>query len=911
MRAWQKAVLVVFGIIACGAGTYYAPGIMLKDEGVAQAQILALNCVGDAISCTTSNAEGSVTITTPGTAPPVAVTLGATNTEGVSFEHARADHVHSTSGFTAPGACPAGQYQIADNADGSPTCAQVQFDQVGDAGVTYDAQYVNIVGDTMTGKLTIDVGGASLAIKPALSDHAFIEWYADTAAPGTRSAYAGYPSAGSPTFALVNQVTNGNLDLYTAGTGGIRLLAGGSDKFRTTPSGSILGDRLKLNGFILQNGVTNDDLAYDGDTLPQYGLAWYNDSSPGFTGATGWLSGYYGLRLATGGMPRLSIANNGDVTIASSKLNVGGAEVFRKGVDSFTAITGSATRAQLPSYGYVMEIGSGSSIGSIRIKTTIPFTSGTVMPIIIFEAYAYGRAEHFHSMLSWYAYDSPTDSPDTGVNFVNHAVTHFGAWRPTIELAEEGGYISIRITATASTYYPRILVRGGWVGQSGTEAMFEGWTWDEAAFDAGATDITPVPDKSAKAANIGSLATGAIAATNVQSAIEELEAEKFAKTGGTLTGNLTVANSASNSHVEIGDDSGLRHALIDLHGASTYTDYGARLIRYAGDNGGTELRHRGTGSLRVMTEEAATITLHTGNTQRLAIGQSSIQSSLPISPTTDTGQHLGSNSLRWNQLYAVAVSDGLAGPRFVVNQNQASHYLGAVADGATSIAHRFGNANAFADPSAKIAAFYRDNLTTEVAAVDYWGTFFGAGVSDAAGTAGVYPSAGELSLDADTRLVVRGGSGPRVVRFAGYDPDGAGLTPAFPDLDLTYEGSLKSGGSIIWHAGNDGAGSTLDADLLDGADSTTFVEVAGDTMTGELVNEAAIRWSTSPTLPTCNGAQEGKVIRGGGGTSGIMTKLCFCVSDGAATPVYVWQNLASAALGTATSCPDSTSGATM
>lgn len=35
------------------------------------------------------------------------------------------------------------------------------------------------------------------------------------------------------------------------------------------------------------------------------------------------------------------------------------------------------------------------------------------------------------------------------------------------------------------------------------------------------------------------------------------------------------------------------------------------------------------------------------------------------------------------------------------------------------------------------------------------------------------------------------------------------------------------GGAVVWHAGNDGAGSTLDADLLDGLDSLAFVKADG------------------------------------------------------------------------------------
>ncbi len=68
-------------------------------------------------------------------------------------------------------------------------------------------------------------------------------------------------------------------------------------------------------------------------------------------------------------------------------------------------------------------------------------------------------------------------------------------------------------------------------------------------------------------------------------------------------------------------------------------------------------------------------------------------------------------------------------------------------------------------------------------------------------------------------------------------------------LRLTLDSTLQWGGSTVWHAGNDGAGSGLDADLLDGQDSGYYsnipqrlgytpVNKAGDTMSGTLAFSA-------------------------------------------------------------------------
>lgn len=60
------------------------------------------------------------------------------------------------------------------------------------------------------------------------------------------------------------------------------------------------------------------------------------------------------------------------------------------------------------------------------------------------------------------------------------------------------------------------------------------------------------------------------------------------------------------------------------------------------------------------------------------------------------------------------------------------------------------------------------------------------------------------------------------------------LSTGVVDFDVT---PVVAGTNTIWHAGNDGAGSGLDADLLDGKHASAFVLKAGDTMTGMLTFE--------------------------------------------------------------------------
>jgi hypothetical protein len=61
---------------------------------------------------------------------------------------------------------------------------------------------------------------------------------------------------------------------------------------------------------------------------------------------------------------------------------------------------------------------------------------------------------------------------------------------------------------------------------------------------------------------------------------------------------------------------------------------------------------------------------------------------------------------------------------------------------------------------------------------------------------------------------------------------------------------------------------------------------------------------TLTALPTCNAALEGLslVDAASGGTSGARTRRCLCTSDGAGSPAYAWQNLATGTVDTSTTC---------
>ena len=89
--------------------------------------------------------------------------------------------------------------------------------------------------------------------------------------------------------------------------------------------------------------------------------------------------------------------------------------------------------------------------------------------------------------------------------------------------------------------------------------------------------------------------------------------------GSTLTFD---GSDNGNRNIELGSG-GTGTAFIDLIGDDTYTDYGARFIRWgSGANSTTDLVHRGTGDFRFITSDAANILWLTGGAEKMRMQHS-------------------------------------------------------------------------------------------------------------------------------------------------------------------------------------------------------------------------------------------------------------------------------------------------
>ena len=120
--------------------------------------------------------------------------------------------------------------------------------------------------------------------------------------------------------------------------------------------------------------------------------------------------------------------------------------------------------------------------------------------------------------------------------------------------------------------------------------------------------------------------------------------------GATVTGTLTATSTmfvqggglsltrAGNSNaIEVGaGQTGNHFAFIDFIGDATYSDFGLRLIRgqsgNQGPNTGSQLVHRGTGVLSVITQDEGAFLIKTNNTNRIFVHQNNGR--MGISTTT-------------------------------------------------------------------------------------------------------------------------------------------------------------------------------------------------------------------------------------------------------------------------------------
>ena len=101
----------------------------------------------------------------------------------------------------------------------------------------------------------------------------------------------------------------------------------------------------------------------------------------------------------------------------------------------------------------------------IKIKTNLPFTSGSQMPVISILGYNYGIGSVMELKIVYYIFNN---------NFINYSISSAGNYTPKVYLAKENNKVVIYIDDKA--YYQRFTVSAFEHGMGGPPAWFQGWT---------------------------------------------------------------------------------------------------------------------------------------------------------------------------------------------------------------------------------------------------------------------------------------------------------------------------------------------------------------------------------------------------------------------------------------------------
>lgn len=279
---------------------------------------------------------------------------------------------------------------------------------------------------------------------------------------------------------------------------------------------------------------------------------------------------------------------------------------------------------------------------------------------------------------------------------------------------------------------------------------------------------------------------------------------------------------------------GDRNAFIDFHAEDvTYTDYALRIIRASGANGGTSYIHRGTGTFTIITQDAADLILGTSNTTALTIDKTTQAATFAgaVTGSNLSGTNTGDQSA--GDIEAIVNHDNLVG--FV-----AAEHLDWTSDQGASNIHVN---NITAVPEAAVTAHEAALTILETQITD------GSVFPRLAGTetiTGVYTfsranpqirfvETGVTAENTTWRILI---NAEQLAWQLMSDDLGTAVdiltvdrTDTTVDTVNVANGELQVGGNKAWHAGNDGTGSGLDADTVDGIEGASLVQTSDFTYT--------------------------------------------------------------------------------
>lgn len=123
-------------------------------------------------------------------------------------------------------------------------------------------------------------------------------------------------------------------------------------------------------------------------------------------------------------------------------------------------------------------------VNGVKIKTNMPYTSGTQMPTISILGYNYISGETINLTLVYYIY---------GGNFIRYQVTSSGTHNPPVSLSQENGKVVIYLDDRQ--YFQRFTVSAYAQGMSEQSAWFQGWAAADEVLSGTNTVLVPYATK--------------------------------------------------------------------------------------------------------------------------------------------------------------------------------------------------------------------------------------------------------------------------------------------------------------------------------------------------------------------------------------------------------------------------------